>query len=192
MLDPLACAAFLILAFVLAGSAQTTWLASRFSRRLAIPLDLGRTYRGRRIFGDNKTLRGFVVMVPAAGASFLLLGSLAARHPDLSLRLWPLGPSSYALLGLWAGLGFMLGELPNSFLKRQLGIPPAGAPERTPLKPIFFLVDRLDSIVGMLVAVSLAVPIPWRTWLYVALVGPLIHWSFSLALYGLRVKERPA
>ena len=64
-LHPAACAAFLVAAFTLAGICQTAWLALPVSQRLAIPIDGGRTVRGRRLFGANKTLRGFVVMVPA-------------------------------------------------------------------------------------------------------------------------------
>ena len=83
-LAPIACALFLIAAFVLAGVAQTAWLGSRTSRRFAVPLDGARTFRGRRIFGDNKTARGFLVMVPAAGAAFCLLARLVETSGSLT------------------------------------------------------------------------------------------------------------
>ena len=126
-LAPIACALFLIAAFVLAGVAQTAWLGSRTSRRFAVPLDGARTFRGRRIFGDNKTARGFLVMVPATGAAFWLLARLIETRGPLAHGLWPLTLAGYWWLGVAAGFGFMLGELPNSFLKRQLGIPPGEA-----------------------------------------------------------------
>jgi len=190
--DPLACAAFLLLAFVLAGFAHTAWLSSRASRRFAIPLDCGKTWRGKRIFGANKTLRGFMVMIPAAAGSFVFLAALAATHPALFSRLWPLEPQSYAFLGFAAGAGFMAGELPNSFVKRQLGIEP-GAPAATPLtRAAFYAADRIDSIAGMLCAVSLLVPTPWLTWLYLALLGPVVHLAFSALLYRCGVKGRAA
>lgn len=190
--DPFSCALFLILSFILAGSAQTVWFKSRLSKPFNVPLDLGLTFRGRRILGDNKTLRGFVLMIPASTGSFFLLGSIASGMPSVSARLWPLPPSAFALLGLYAGLGFMLGELPNSFLKRQLDIPPGAAPRRISAKVLFFLIDRFDSIIGMLLAVSMTVPTSWRTWLYIALIGPAIHWFFSVILYWCGVKGRPA
>lgn len=191
--DPAACAIFLVLAFVLAGCVQTAWLRSVPSHRFAIPLDGGLTLRGRRLFGTNKTLRGLVAMVPAAGALFGLLAWLAGTtSDDARWGLWPLAPGAYVGLGLAAGLGFMLGELPNSLVKRQLGIAPGAAPDSRWAQPICFLVDRLDSILGMLVAVSLLVPTHWQTWVYVLLVGPAIHWSFSVLLFALGVKRRPA
>src|SRR4029453_16561190 len=122
--DPAACACFLIAAFILAGVAQTVWFATPSSRALALPLDLRLTLRGRVLFGENKTVRGFVVMVPAAAMAFATLSILVGGGNPEAPRLWTLSPLQYALLGGWAGLGFMAGELPNSFVKRQLGIAP--------------------------------------------------------------------
>lgn len=190
--DPLTCAIFLVIAFTLAGFAHTLWLRSRLSYRFRIPLDLGGTFRGKRIFGNNKTLRGFMVIVPATACSFLILGTIVSNHPYLSARLWALSPGSYALLGFVAGFGFMIGELPNSFIKRQLGIGPGEAPGKLGAKVLFFALDRFDSIVGMLIAIGLIVPTPWRVWFYVALLGPGVHWFFSVILYWYGVKERPA
>jgi hypothetical protein len=187
--DPLRAALFLMGAFVLAGAAHTAWLRSPRSRALAIPIDGGRTWRGRRLLGDNKMIRGFVAMVPAAAAAFALLGMLvgSAAH-----GLWDLSVAQYAALGAWAGLGFMLGELPNSFIKRQLGVAPGHAPHSRGWALAGFVVDRLDSIAGMLAAVSLVVPTPWTTWLWVVAIGPFIHWTFSATLHHLGVKARHA
>ena len=186
--DPIACGVFLLAAFTLAGAAQTAWFTMPASRRFAYPLDAGLRLRGKRLFGANKTLRGFVVMVPACAAAFALLGSAA---PGL-VGLWDLSPLSYAALGALAGFGFMAGELPNSFVKRQLDIAPGRASRGPAASSVQFLVDRLDSGLGMLVVVSLAVPTPWTTWAVVLLVGPAIHWTFSVVMFRLGLKARPA
>lgn len=184
---------FLIAAFVAAGLLHSAWLRSARSRRLAIPLDFGRTFRGRRIFGANKTVRGFTVMVPGAALCFAgLATALTLLNGALPQSIWQLSTTAYALLGAWAGLGFMLAELPNSFLKRQLGIAPGDAPAGRAAMIVCFFIDRCDSIVGMLVAVTIAVPTSWATWGWVMLLGPAIHWSFSVLLYHLGVKARPA
>jgi CDP-2,3-bis-(O-geranylgeranyl)-sn-glycerol synthase len=187
-LDPVACGVFLLVAFTLAGVAQTAWFASRASHAFAFPIDGGLRLRGRRVFGANKTLRGFVVMVPAAAAAFALLGGAAPAQ----LGLWDFRPLGFAGLGAIAGLGFMAGELPNSFVKRQLDIPPGSAP-RTPAGALLqFGVDRLDSGIGMLAAISLLVPVPWQTWSVVLLIGPAIHWGFSAVLFHMGLKPRSA
>ena len=191
-LSPWACALFLVAAFVAAGVCQAAWLSSPRSWRFGSPIDSGRRFRDRRLFGDNKTWRGFVVMVPATGVSFGLLSTLTMGRPPAVAGLWPLSMGTYVGLGLLAGLGFMAGELPNSFLKRQLDIPPGTAARGPVARPLWFVIDRIDSAAGMMIALSLAVPVPWRTWLYVALLGPALHGLFSLLVFRLGGKARAA
>ena len=190
-LDPFACAIFVIAAFVVSGIAQTLWLKSKLSQRFAAPLDGGRRFRGQRIFGDNKTPRGFIVIVPATAFAFLgLYQLLAALRPVWLEGLWVLDRLQFFALGAVASLGFMLGEIPNSFLKRQLGVPPGGVPRGRVARLACFAVDRLDSVLGMLLAMSLVVPTPWRMWWFVLLMGPGIHLLFSTLLFSLGVKRR--
>ena len=192
MNDPLHCGLFLILAFVLAGILHSLWLNNRYSQALAIPLDGDRMFRGRPIFGENKTLRGFV-MIPAAALAFAAVAaiiSLPQGAPPATL--WQLTPAGYAALGTWAGFGFMAAELPNSFVKRQLGILPGQPPASRLTRAICFTIDHIDSIVGMLAAVTVAVHTPWTTWLWVLILGPSIHLLFSWWLFRMGVKGRPA
>jgi hypothetical protein len=191
ILDPLACAFFLIVALMIAGIAQTVWFATEWSRTMTFPIDGGVTLRGRRLFGENKTLRGFVVMVPATAAAFVVVVLVAASGSPAAAGLWNLSPLGYAALGAWAGFGFMVGELPNSLVKRQLGIEP-GRAARGVAFLWQFLGDRLDSGIGMLIAVSLAVPTPWRVWAFVLVLGPAIHWAFSVLMFRLGIKQRAA
>ncbi len=186
------CAVFIVVAFALAGVAQSIWLATPVSRRMVWPLDGGTTWRGHRVLGDNKTVRGLVVMVPAAGVAFGGLAALSASLNGGAPAVWSLTPVGYVWLGVWAGIGFMAGELPNSFLKRQLAVPPgAPAPGRWS-GWVFAVFDRVDSAIGMMVAIALVVPVPWLTWLYVLSVGPFVHGAFSLLVFRLGGKTRAA
>ena len=191
--DPFYCTVFLVGAFVAAGVVQTIWLRSHVSMRFGSPLDAGKTIRGQRVFGDSKTWRGFVVMVPAVGASFLILGMLRGSLPsDMQSGLWRLSPFEYGLLGCWVGLGFMMGELPNSFLKRQLGIAPGETPARSWARPLCFVLDQVDSIVVALMALSVVVPTPALTWVLLLILGAGVHWLFNIVLFLIGVKTRPA
>jgi hypothetical protein len=190
-LSPLACAALLVVAFILAGVAQTTWFAWEGSRAFALPLDGGLTLRGRRLFGDNKTVRGLVVMVPAGAIALPLSAAIFDRTLPSPAGIWPLTLPGYAALGAWCALGFMLGELPNSFLKRQLDIAPGAAGAGRAL-PWHFAADRLDSGIGLLLAASLVIHVPWSTWAIVLAIGPIFHWSFSFLMFRLGLKARPA
>jgi hypothetical protein len=180
--DAISCAVFIIAALIPAGCLHTLWLKSAWAKPFAIPIDLGRTFRGRRFFGANKMFRGFMMMAPASAASFFLLSRFMPGP-------WPLSGWQYANLGFSAGLGFMLGELPNSFVKRQLDIRPGAAP-RGIAKWIFLLVDRTDSIIGMLLMMQIQVPVPGQTWIVLLVAGAAIHALFSFAMFHLGIKAR--
>ncbi len=189
--DPQGAAVFLILAMSLAGIAHVLWLRSRAAALFSRPVDFGLRLRGRRLFGDNKRLCGFMVLPVAAAASFTLLGVLRDVLPSwLAQGMWSLRPGQYAGLGFAAGLSFMLAELPNSFVKRQLDVAPGSQPRNPWARATFTCVDRLDSLLGMLLAVSLLVPLPGLTWLWMLVVAPLVHGLFSSMLYASGVKSR--
>lgn len=191
-LSPITCASFIILAFVAAGFVQTFWLRSEFSKRFSAPIDGGRVFRKRRIFGNNKTWRGFIAIVPAVAVAFVAFRILFAFLGNLLDGLWPLSILQYAALGCFVGVGFMLGELPNSFVKRQFDIPPGGQPQKPFARRLGFLIDRFDSILGGILFLACAVPVPIATYLYILLLGPFIHLAFNVLLYRLGVKSRPS
>lgn len=190
--DPLAVALLIVMAFIASGIFHVLWLRHPWSLPLKVPLDGGLRYRGKRIFGDNKTVRGLVVIIPATALSFLGIGLLRPCFPAwFAEGIWPLTPLTYATAGILAGFGFMAGELPNSFIKRQCGISPGGRPRRMIWRILTSVTDRIDSILGVLLMLSLLVPVPWQTWAYLLLIGPGVHLLFSAWLFRLRVKARP-
>jgi CDP-2,3-bis-(O-geranylgeranyl)-sn-glycerol synthase len=116
-------------------------------RGLRVPLDGGRSVRGRRVFGDNKTLRGALVMSAGCVAASLVLsrcGWYRARLPA-QLRDRPL------VLGACVAAGTVGGELPNSLLKRQLGVQPGAAGGVA-----FSILDQGDLVLGAALALR-----PW-------------------------------
>lgn len=191
--EPIRCAAFLIASFVAAGVAQTAWLRSSAGSRFQRPLDGGRCWRGRRWFGDSKTWKGFIVMVPAVGLAFLVLGLMREYLPvRWQAGLWSLSPTRYLLLGMWAGFWFMAGELPNSFIKRQLDVPSGGMPRLRPAQWLCFVLDQIDSILAALIALAVVVPTPPLTAAILLVIGAAVHWLFNLSLFLLGIKSRPA
>jgi CDP-2,3-bis-(O-geranylgeranyl)-sn-glycerol synthase len=125
-------------------------------RGLAVPLDRGATLKGQRLFGDNKTYRGFVCVGLGTAAGFVLV------RPD-SVQLDPARRlPELALLGLLVGFAAMLAELPNSLLKRRLGIAP-GAQTGGALGVAFHLLDQVDVLLGAWAALAVVVrPTPAR------------------------------
>ena len=160
-----------------------------FPSLAAIPLDGGLTWRGRRLFGANKTVRGAVVMVAATAIAAWVSAWLNAGAPALPVQheqpLW---------WGALLGAGYILGELPNSAAKRQLDIEPgAAAPTTTHpgLRPLFWLVDQVDFLAGIVVVVAVAGhPLPWP--IIGALVGValVVHPLVAALMVGMGLKSR--
>jgi len=148
------------------------------------PLDFGRRFRGRRIFGDNKTWRGALIMVVASSAGMALQQVL--RVP--ALELFDYGTVNGWLGGALLGLGYVLAELPNSFLKRQWGIPPGqAAPGRTWW--LFTTLDQMDSVAGCLLAMALVWRPPWQVAAAALVLCSLVHAAFNLVFAWLGAKR---
>lgn len=190
-LDAVVKAVFLLVGMGAAGVVHVLWMRTSLARRCAWPVDAGLTLRRRRLFGDNKRVSGFMVMPLAAAATFLLLGTWSELLPQaVKEGLWPLSGRQYAVIGFCCGAAFMLAELPNSLLKRQLDIAPGEVPEKTGLRLMVLILDRLDSVLGVLLVLSLLVPVPAATWLLLLVLGPLLHAGLSSCMYLMGLKKR--
>ena len=189
--DGFAAAVWLVVALSLAGVAHVLWLKSPLSRRWSLPLDGGLTIRGRRVLGPNKTVRGLAMMPLGAMVAFFCIAALRDAYPAwLARGFWDLPPATYALVGLACGFGFMLAELPNSFLKRQLDVSPGEEPRQAWLRPLCLVIDRVDSTVGVLVVLTIALPVSAATWAWMLLLGPASHAAFSAWMFHARLKAR--
>ena len=155
-----------------------------------LPLDGGLTIRGRRLLGDNKTVRGVVVMVGGTVAATMLLALVARVVPALAVL--PLADAQVEHPAAWGallGAGYILGELPNSFAKRRLGIAP-GAAATGRLRGVFWVADQVDSLLGILLLLSLVwVPTPAVAFGLVALTLT-VHPAIAAVMVGLGLKQR--
>ena len=155
----------LIVASMLAG------IVLRFDllRSLRRPLDAGKTFHGRRLFGDHKTWRGVVVSVVGCVISTAVQKYVLGDHAG-ALALVDYRSVNVIVFGASMGGGAMLGELPNSFAKRQLGIDPGKAGSGL-VGVIFYVWDQVDLL---------------SCWLFlfcwVRLTFPLIAVSLVMAL----------
>ena len=92
------------------------------------PVDFGKSWRGKRIFGDGKTWRGLAVGV-IAGTLFGLMWFYLSQSGSLNETYYGVFNFKITdpLFGLYLSIGAMAGDLANSFLKRRMGLKP-GAP----------------------------------------------------------------
>jgi CDP-diacylglycerol--serine O-phosphatidyltransferase len=121
-------------------------------------------------FGANKTWRGMLVvpLLTALGGFCLLPVEwlLDLLFGSSLLSQFSLDQYHLAYLGLVAGIGYVLAELPNSFFKRRIGIQAGEVPEDK--KYWFIALDQLDSALGVAIAYWLVLGISFETaWVYV-------------------------
>jgi CDP-diglyceride synthetase len=109
------------------------------------PLDCGATIGGKRVFGDNKTWRGAIAMLVGVVAAAALLSLWPWYWHHLPDEIQDAGPWLYGFL---LGLGVVVGELPNSFLKRRIGIAP-GTQRRTLGGALLSLYDQADFVLAI-------------------------------------------
>jgi len=155
-----------------------------------VPLDGGCTLRGRRVLGDNKTMRGVATML-AATIAFVLAEAALARHADWARRLSlvDFDRVSPVLWGTLLGGGYVLGELPNSFVKRRLDIAP-GAAARGGLATVFWMFDQVDSLIGVLAVMPLVWAPPIAVVALLVGVTVCVHPALALLMVALGLKER--
>lgn len=175
------------------GIANMLFTKTALYRKYKMPMDGGRNWKdGKRIFGDNKTWIGFASMVVFCMIFQVLCGWVCDSFSwNAANDLYHSNPNTTwfnAWFGAVIGTVYMLCELPNSFLKRRLRIAP-GRTGRGFLGIVFFLIDQIDSLVGVMLVLVLVADISARKYVAYVLLGALTHISVNLLLYALKVRK---
>jgi len=178
---------YLIAPLLAAGVVHAPVIKLDLLPALARPLDLGRTYRGKPLFGANKTWRGPLVMAAVAVAVVFAQSKLYSLEPFRGISLVDYSETSWLVLGLALGLSYSLSELPNSFVKRQLGIPAGGVTRRRAL--VQYVVDQADSAIGGTLVLALFLGAQLGTLLLVFAVGFLLHVVMDQLFFLFAVKR---
>ena len=132
-----------------------------------------------RLFGQNKTYRGFILL-PVLSAIIAFLGSLLTG-PYLG-SIWV-----DFCLGFGMGLVYLFAELPNSYVKRRLNIPNGGYSKK--YKVLQIIIDRADSLVGIFCYYYLIVSITIRDSFLLFLGAMVLSFFTSLLLKTLQIKR---
>lgn len=147
------------------------------------PIDCGKTFRGKRIFGDNKTWRGFVFGFLVALA-FLFWQQWAYLNGVWaeSLSWIDYSAVNVFLLALAFSVGALGGDALESFFKRQLDKKPGES------WPPF---DQLDYIVGGLLLSLPFVSLSGTQVLIIVIVWLIIHPVSTIIGWALGLKDKP-
>lgn len=136
---------------------------------------------GRNWFGANKTWRGALVMFTG-----VVLGTAVA---------WPLLPDAlrdepWLAVGALIAAGTVLGELPNSFMKRRLGIAP-GSRRLTPGGLALVVYDQADFVPGIALALLPLWTMPLDTLLIGFAAVAAVHFVVNVIGYAIGAREQP-
>ena len=179
---------------ILAGIANMIFCKSSLLDSVNQPIDAGRLLGdGRRLFGANKTWKGFWGMVVWGLLAQLIWSFFLARQPDLEkLHLiyahYPNKLATNFPLGILLGLAYVVFEFPNSYLKRRLDISP-GKTAKDAWKYPFILLDQIDSLIGILLVLHLYISLDWAQVIGLLLVGTLTHLGVNRLLYLAKLRQ---
>ena len=154
-------------------------------RPLKLPLDCGASWRGKRWLGDNKTFRGALVMFMGTVVMAFLLRSYSPFWNTLPQPLQAAGPGLYGAL---LGLGMVVGELPNSFIKRQLDIQPGGQ-KRSWAGFIICLIDQADFVPAIYITLFPIYRIPLDQLVFDFFAVAVIHLLINLVGYTIGARK---
>lgn len=160
---------------------MTPVFVRRHFKFLDIPLDFGKSFRGKRIFGDHKTLRG-IIFGSLAGIIIAFIQTILYNKFALfkEISIIPYDQHNFVLLGFLMGFGAMLGDLIKSFFKRQVGRKPGEK---------FFPFDQLDFLLGSLLLTSIVFRPSWKVIVFLIIIIPLFHIGLNRIGYLIKIQK---
>jgi len=152
--------------------------------KLGMPVDAGRTFRGKRIFGDHKTVRGFVV---GTLAGLIIAGLQMLLYSNFSWFEGISGSVDYSnpivlVMGALMGFGALAGDSIKSFFKRQFSVPSGQS---------WFPFDQIDYIIGGILFSLPFVLLSFASYAVITIVWFLIHPVATLVGWLLKLKDSP-
>ncbi len=178
---------------VLAGISNSIFCKSNSFKKLKVPMDFNKKFiDNKRIFGDNKTWKGFIGYIILNIIFSILIGFIWKITKLEYLNFFYINHENNILfnilIGFLLGLFYALFELPNSFIKRRLDIKPGKT--ISGFKKIFFIIlDQADSVFGIALVVWMFYPIGIKIYLLFILLGTVTHLLINILLYLLHLRK---
>ncbi len=177
---------FVLWFFVPAGLANLAAFASgkiRFLKPFNYPVDGFVKFRGKRLLGSHKTVRGFVIGV-SVGILICYFQVYLYTHIPLLQQILPLDYQEIqpALLGFLLGFGALAGDVIKSFFKRRRGLQPGRS---------WFPYDQIDYILGGILFSWFYLPQSFLFYCVVIVVWFVIHLVMAFIGYLFKLRHKP-
>lgn len=167
-------------------------MAPPIAKRLGIlkilnkPVDNNKKFRNKPIFGKNKTYRGFVTGIFAAIIGIVIQKFLFNANSDifrtLSIGIDYNNITTILILGILMGFGALMGDLIESFFKRQMDIKPGFR---------FIPWDQIDHTIGAYIFIFPVAYtfLSWQLFISSLIVGFLLHIIVNHISYYIGVRK---
>lgn len=153
-------------------------------RHLNAPLDFGKSFRGKRILGKNKTWRGLLMGMLVATVVVWFQHWLAKYTPTASYISTEVNYyfTDILWLGPLMGFGALIGDAVESFFKRLIGAEPGSS---------WFPFDQIDYILGGLLASVIIVRLSISAYAWVLGTWFFVHIVIVYIGYRLGIRDKP-
>lgn len=153
-------------------------------KRFDYPMDFYKTYRGKRVFGSHKTMRGLVVGIIFATLALWIQQQLVLNNDSIARLTAQVDYAALPVLvlGPLFALGALLGDAIESFFKRQVGIAPGDG---------WFPFDQTDYIIGGALATAAFVRLSVLQYVLMIVMWLVLHVIASYVGYRLGLKDKP-
>ncbi len=159
-------------------SGKNSWL-----KKYSYPVDCNKKFRGKRILGDNKTIRGFIFGIIASilivYLQIFLYSQFVFLKKILDINYNHINP---IILGSLLGFGALFGDSIKSLLKRQMNVAPGKS---------WFPFDQIDYIIGGIFFSSYYIKLSLGQYFILFLVWFLLHPLTTLLGYLFKIKDSP-
>ncbi|MDJ0721277.1 MAG: CDP-archaeol synthase [Desulfobacterales bacterium] len=194
-MSPISKIFYLILPVILAGITNMIFIKVPILNTFKIPIDNGILLSdGKRIFGDHKTWKGFFGMIVFTSFWFVFFMVLAKGSKFCAnLSLIPYKQFSFIqgmIAGALWGFGYVLFELPNSYIKRRINIQP-GKTGKGFIGILFSFFDQADSVLGCLAMLLIFYFPSTQDIIAIFALSVIVHYIMNIVLYLLKLKSQP-
>ena len=182
-----------MLPVILGGVSNMIFTKTNLYKKHCFPIDCYKTLKdNKRIFGDNKTIIGFFSMIFFCAVFQILCGFLynilnITQNNDLYIY----NSNTFLfnlIIGFLFGFIYMICELPNSFIKRRLNIE-CGKTNKGIVGSIFFIIDQVDSLLGVMFILYLFSNITFLKYINYVLLGAITHIVVNFILYVSKIRK---
>ena len=182
-----------MLPIILGGVFNMIFTKTKIYKKLKKPIDNNVVLKdGKRLLGDNKTWIGFVSMILFCAIFQIIFGLIANFCVQLQQSdLYSIYNNTIFynfIIGCLFGVTYMICELPNSFIKRRVGID-AGKTKKSPIGLFFFIFDQIDSLIGVFLVLFVFSNISIHKFFLYVLIGGLTHVTINLFLYKVKIRR---